>query len=40
MKKSFITKSMLSIIVIAAIAIVLTSCGKKYKYETVKGDPM
>jgi len=29
---------MLSIIVIAAIALAFTSCGKKYKYETVKDD--
>ena len=39
MKKSFLTKSLLCTMFVAALAIAFTSCGKKYKYETVKGDP-
>ena len=40
MKKSFLTSTMLRIMVFAAIALAFTACGSKYKYETVKGDPM
>ncbi|MDR1739648.1 MAG: insulinase family protein [Bacteroidales bacterium] len=33
-------KQLLSITAILAVAIMLASCGGKYKYESVKGDPM
>ena len=35
----FKTKTLLRIMVFAAIAMTFTACGSKYKYETVKGDP-
>ena len=40
MKKTFLTSTMLRIMVFAAIAMAFTACGSKYKYQTVKGDPM
>ncbi|MBR4836887.1 MAG: insulinase family protein [Bacteroidales bacterium] len=35
----FTSKSMLRMMVFAALALAFTACGNKYKYETVKGDP-